>query len=446
MPHKFLSVFRFLPSLLLCLLLSIPALAQPGTDLRANPHGSGDAVQVNTGLPTTRFTLNAAIEAMRHGHPLLNAAKANQRAAAADTLGAGLWTNPTLDGAYARSFVNSQTDPVGSVGIGITQFLETANVPEARRATAALYQRAVETEGETTVRALAFDVELACVALSAAASKVQLYAESNAELDRANQIVTARVKAGAVPQYDATRIGVAVAQARAALADAQADMIGARGDLDVAVGADSQSLVGLPAFDLFELATPDSLDNALSQARKDRPDIRAAQARADAAQAQVNVARRVVFPGFSLRLGTYFGATPGEFGGMVSVGVPLPVVDRGQGAIGAALARAEAANFLVEAMTLQAGQRVRAAWEEAARRRITLHDYQQTGVTRSQGMVQEAEAGYRAGKLSVLELVDAYVAKRDARLRAIELAQDARAADVRLRRAVQAGITMRNEN
>jgi hypothetical protein len=35
--------------------------------------------------------------------------------------------------------------------------------------------------------------------------------------------------------------------------------------------------------------------------------------------------------------------------------------------------------------------------------------------------------------------VDAYVAKRDARLRAIELAMDARQAEVRLRRAVQAG-------
>ncbi len=423
----------------LCLATGAPALAQPGSDGRVPGHALWESKVQAADLPTGRFSLNQATDAMRHGHLLLRAAKANLRAAAADVVGAGLWTNPVADASYGRSFSNAQNDPFGSVGVGVTQFLETSGAPDARRSVAKLSEKAVESDNELTLRLLAFDVESACVALAASAVKVQLYAEANAELDRANQIVSARVRAGAAPQYDASRIAVAVAQARAALADAHADLSQARGDLDVAVGPDATQLQGLPDIDLFEIATPAALVSLTDEAQRTRPDLIAIRERAKAAEAQVTVARRNVMPGFSLRGGVYFGTTPGEFGGTVGVGVPLPVIDHGQGAVSAALARAEVANAFADALTLQALQRVAASYEETQRRRENFRQYQETGVTLSHGMVQEAEAGYRAGKLSVLELVDAYVAKRDARLRAIELANDARLAEIRLRRAVQAG-------
>ena len=432
-------LYRYLIPIGLCIALS--AAAQPGSDARPPGYNLLGSTTAHAALPLGRFTLAQAVEAMRGGHPLFAAARANERAAAADVVGAGLWTNPIADAAYGRSFLNPQTDPVGSVGLGLTQFMETSNVPEAKQNVARFTEKAVHTEGELLRRVLALDVEAGCVALVAAAAKVQMFAEANAELDRANQIVNARVHAGAAPQYDASRIAVAVAQARAALADAHADIVQSRGALDVAVGPGAAQLTGLPDLDLFAVATPEALDALQTLTAQSRPDLVAAQQRAQAAEAQVVVARRVVLPGFSVRGGMYFGTTPGEFGGTVSVGVPLPFVDRGQGSISAAVAHAEAARATVDALALQAGQRVRSAHEETLRRRETLRQYMETGVTRSHGMAQEAEAGYRAGKLSVLELVDAYVAKRDARLRAIELATDARLAELRLRRAVQAGLS-----
>ncbi len=415
------------------------ALAQPGSQPRPPARSMAEVRSQLADLPTGRFSLQQAQDAMRHGHLILQAARANQRAAAADVVSAGLWTNPVADAAYGRSFAHPQNDPIGNVGVGITQFLETSNVPDARRAVARLSEQAVQSEGEFALRALSFDVESACLSLTAAVAKVQLYAEADSELERANQIVSARVRAGAAPQYDASRIAVAVAQARAALADAHADMAQARGDLDVAVGPEAGHLQGLPDIDLFAIATPSSLDALLDTTERGRPDLLALRQRAQAAQAQVTVARRAVLPGISLRGGVYFGTTPGEFGGVVGVGVPLPVIDHGQGAVSAALARAEVATAIADAYALQATQRVRAFYDETQRRRENFRQYEEAGVTLSHGMVQEAEAGYRAGKLSVLELVDAYVAKRDARLRAIELATDARLADVRLRRAVEAG-------
>lgn len=436
---------RFIAPLTAALaLVSLPNLAiaaVPGTPTRLLQPKAEAAV---TGeLPTERFSLTEALEAMRQGHPLLHAAKANVRAAQADTFGAGLWSNPVVDASYGRSVINSQLDPLGTMQLGYSQLIETANVPGAKQKTSALVQQAVATEGELTMRALTFDVESACVDLTAAASKVALFAESNADLDRANQVVTARVSAGAAPQYHATRIAVAVAQSRAALADAWADMVQSRGEMAVAVGPLSHNLIGLPDLALFDVPTSAGLEEVLERTRLGRPDVVAAQQRAQAADAQVIVARKLVLPGFTLRGGVYLGTAPGEIGGMVTVGVPLPILDRGQGSISAAVARAEAAHAIADAAVLQAIQRVRAAWDEAMRRRATLAGYMQTGVTNSEGMVHEAEAGYRAGKLSVLELVDAYVAKRDAKLRAIELATDARQAYVRLQRAIDAGASMR---
>ncbi len=51
-------------------------------------------------------------------------------------------------------------------------------------------------------------------------------------------------------------------------------------------------------------------------------------------------------------------------------------------------------------------------------------------------MLTEAQAGYIAGRFSVLELADAYAAWRDARLRGSDLATDARRAELDLGREI----------
>lgn len=413
-----------------------PASGDVRQHVRIRPDG------VATGLPVERFTIQAAVDAMRKGHGLLAAARAQVRAAGADALAAGLWTNPVVDASYARGVIRAQNDPVGAVGVGVSQLLETAGVPQARRAVAQLTEQAAGTDYEMTARALELDVESACLALIAAATRVQVHAESIAELEHANQIVTARVKAGASPEYDGTRIGVAVAQSHAALAEARAALNQARGALDVAVGPGAAELVGLPAADLFAVPTPTALHEALDKAARERPDLRSAELRKQAAQMQITVARRSVLPGVTVRAGLYFGSSPGELGGTVSVGLPVPLIDRGQGTIAAASARLEAAQAGQDAAQLQAAQRIAAAWNESVTRVQALHEYLQASATRATGMVQEAESGYRAGKLSVLELVDAYIAKRDARSRAVDLAHDARQAELRLRRAVYAGASV----
>jgi cobalt-zinc-cadmium efflux system outer membrane protein len=425
------------------LLTTLPAAAQPLAPAPRvpMPSQSGPTPPLPRLTAGPQFTLQQATEAMRRAHPLLAAVRADIKAAGADAVAVGLWQNPQLDAGYLHSVTpRPSVDPtLGMTSAGYTQFIESSGAPRARRHAAELTEQAVVADGEGTLRLLAFEVERAAVAVVAAATRVQVLKEANIELDRANAIVTARVKAGAVPQYDATRIGLAVAQARASLIESDASLQAARGDLNVAIGPEAGSLPGLPAIDLYAVVTPQSAGPLLEAVKTQRPDLLAAQKRAEAASAQVDVARKAVTPGFGLRGGVQYGNSTGEVDILVGISLPLPVLDRGQGTISAALARAESAGALVNAIEVQAVQRVRAAYDELTHRHEAFVQYRDTGAAQTQGMVSEAEAGYRAGKLSVLELVDAYVAKREGRLRIVDLAENVRQAELRLRRAVQAG-------
>lgn len=392
------------------------------------------------------FGLDDAVRAMLRGHPLLSAARAQHRAASFDVVSAGLWTNPVVSLRYTRSAGFTTYDPViGYAEFGVQQQIETSDVPGARRRAMEFEREATRADGLALQQSLIFDVRAAFVSLAGAYARLNVLRETLSDLERAHQIVRARVEAGATPRYDASRIAIALADARAAVADAEADVLRARSDLDVAVGPLAATLQGVPRFDLQANPPLPSLSSMLAELPRARADLVAATERARAARAQIDVARRSVFPGVALYAGGAFGGGVGldnagtvtgrQVDWVVGVTLPLPVVDRGQGSVPAAQHRAIAASDLAEALLVNAQQRVRALYAEVLRRRAALEEYRSTGAAAAGGMRREAEAGYREGRLSILELVDAYTSFRDARLRLVELAVGARLAEVQLGRA-----------
>jgi cobalt-zinc-cadmium efflux system outer membrane protein len=294
-------------------------------------------------------------------------------------------------------------------------------------------------------------VYVAFVNLTAAVERLAVLRDTAAELERANNIVQTRVREGANPLYDGSRIAIALAEARAEVGQTEAEMLQTRGDLDVSIGPYASTLRGLPVFDLYNLPPLPPLASLLETTRTARPDLVAARNRMHSANAQTQVARRSVFQGVVLYAGAGLGANycdPGNVAcaGMPNVGsrevdvtvgmtVPIPVIDRGQGTVPAAEARAVSSARVADALALAAEQRVTAIYRSLVRRREILMEYRDTGVTRTAQMRSQAEAGYLGGRLSVLELVDAYTSYRDARLRLVNLAADARTGEVDLGRA-----------
>jgi len=381
------------------------------------------------------FTLTDALKALDR-HPQLASARATSRAAEHEVVAAGLWTNPQLNITYARSIGYTTYDPLLGAGqIGVTQLIETSGLPGARRRAAAFERDAAHADTAAIRTRLALDVRRAFVSLAGAYERRRVAQAALAQLEHAARIVEARVEEGLAPRYHASRMAIAVADARAAVEEAEASIASERGSFDVAMGPGAASLVGAPQMDIYAPLTLPPVNRVVEAARKDNPTLLAANMRARGAAAEIDVAQRAVFPGIAVYGGVGVGQGIGpnnerQIDWIVGVTVPIPSVDRGQGKIPAARMRADAWSSAAMGFALEVDQRVRAAHAEAGRRRLALETYRQSALASMDSMVGEVEAAYKEGRVSVLELVDAYASARDARLRLVALAIDAKTAEI----------------
>jgi cobalt-zinc-cadmium efflux system outer membrane protein len=383
--------------------------------------------------PEETFTLAAALAAMRAGHPALAAAGADVRASEGDAVDARLWTNPVVSTSWTPGIQNNSYDPSGYFSFGVSQFLELSGAPGARGRSAQSLVRAARATLDDVARGLALDLEAAMIHLAATQRRLAVSTRTRAMLGEVQRVVDSRVASGAAPRYDTTRIRTAVALAQADLDSAQADVYRARGEFAAAVGPGVGRLRGEASYPLDEpypmvdLAT---LEDRLAA----RPDVRAATLRAAAADAAISVARRSVFPGVALQLAVGYGASPGQVDLGVGLTVPLPFVDRGQGSIPAAVARAASSRAFAGGLLALETPRLRGVFAEAQQRRAALAGFREVAPASSTEALTEAQAGYTNGRFSVLELADAYGSWRDAQQREIDLLEAVRQAELAVAR------------
>jgi cobalt-zinc-cadmium efflux system outer membrane protein len=321
--------------------------------------------------------------------------------------------------------------------------LELSNTPGARKRAAGLLLAAARADFAAVDLQLSLDVESAMIDVVLAERRLALLERAVGLLEQAAQVVNKRVAAGASPRYDQARIAVTTAMAHADFDQARAAQARAWGELRAAVGPGMDQLQGAPSYALEDTPQLPEPVTLLSWLAASRPDLEAARQRALSAEAQVQVARRGVWPGLSVSALGGFGAAPGQLEVGVGLATPLPLVDRGQGTIPAAQARARQALAYRDSVLVPAGARVRGMHAEVRARRRAFEEYTRRAVASGDEMLSEAQAGYLAGRFSVLELADAYAAWRDGRLRALDLAASARQAEVELGREV--GRSLRDE-
>lgn len=382
------------------------------------------------------FTLTDALRVMRAEHPRIVAANHGIEAAKADARAARLWTNPTGSVQYTPAVKNNSYDRAGYVGYGITQFIELSNVPKARGQVAQLGVVASEADRKALVLSLSLAVESALIDVVAAERRVQIIEHALELLEEAAGVVEKRFSAGAAPRYDKTRIGVTMATAYSDLDEARAIRHRAWAELAAAVGPGMGALRGAPEFPLDTVLKVPEAPALQDLLERQRPDLLAAQERYRAAQAQVSAARRNIFPGVGVSALGGFGQSPGQVDVGVGLTLALPVVDRGQAAIPAAQRRVLQAEADRAALLQPAKQRVAGIRDEVMARQRAMEDFSERATVSGDEMLEEAQAGYLAGRFSVLELADAYSAWRESQLRAVDLAAAARQAEVDLEREV----------
>jgi cobalt-zinc-cadmium efflux system outer membrane protein len=215
---------------------------------------------------------------------------------------------------------------------------------------------------------------------------------------RANAAVARKVVAGKLSPVDATRAGVAEAQARLERDGGASALLLAQRRLATLCGApvDAQGAIAtLPALPPLDRL----LDNA--------PAVLVAQRERTQRGAQMRLARAERLPDVALAVGTRSFGDTGHRAHIVSIAVPLPLFERGQGAALQAVRRAEQATLAIQ----EAEQAVRLAAEQEAARlasaRAAAATLQEAVLPAALEAYEAAAKGLEYGKFGVTDVLDA---------------------------------------
>ncbi len=404
--------------------------------------------------------LDGLVEAAVAGNPSLEAALARVRQAQAVLSARGAETGPdlTLDGnALGQRLSGRYTIPPPYAGT--VRFVGTAQANLNWDLDLFGRQRAAIEAARATVRAAGLDLTAARLML--AGSVVQTYVdmaraerqaviaqEAIAARENNVRLIDVRIRNRLASKLDAEAAMTLLAQAREALvraegaralaANALAPLVGRGADFPATLGATRLNLA--PALPLPTTVPADLLAR--------RPDVKAAQARVEAAAAGRQVARRAFYPNVNLLglvglqaigIGNLFSLDAGTAG--AGAAVHLPLFDNGR--LRADLAGSTAA--LDVAVADYSGE-VLGAVREAADALTRIRSLEAQRIQAAQVVRGFAETGrlnnirVASGLSSRLDLVDNDVRLLDAELVAANLLHDAASARVQLVLALGGGV------
>ncbi len=378
--------------------------------------------------PSGSITLMLAIESALKNHPDIVAAECNILAAEGRTLQAGLIPNPEL-GLEIENFAgggNRSGFESAETSLQISQLIELGG-KRARRITAAGLDRdRTVWEREAKRLDIITSTRKEFVAVAAAQQHLALADELVKLAEEVVHNVKERIKAGKVSPIEESRAQVTATSTRIEVAHAKAELAAARKRLSAQWGestpgfseiiADIENIPPLPDFDLI-MAT---LEN--------NPDLMRWNTEIQFRQAQQKLAEADKIPDITIGAGIRHFAEDDDAALIATVSVPLPIFNRNQGEIASARYQALAAT----------------ADQTATRLRLTtaLHDlYQQLQAAYSEVNIIRDEvlpaaqyaftamtAGYRAGKFSYLDVLDAQRTLFDARIQYINALENYHAA------------------
>ncbi len=396
------------------------------------------------------LTMDDAVVAALARRPTLRAARGQAtaaEAAARETRGA-LLPQVGLDARYALSrdwpagggpsVVGDSTSASVSADVLVWDFDKTRSRLRAARSSA----EASTKDAEATARDVVLEARVAYLGVLEATALEGVARETLANQERHLADTAEMVKAGTRAAIDLARLRTQVASARAALVAAENAVRTARTRLDVAMGAPGQAeyatvVPALPAL----AAEKEKTDALFAQAVRTRPELASLRATVDAQSWTLAAAQRSLWP--SLRLGaTASGA------GAVPVSQPASTVSAGvtlswtlfDGL--SSRAGADAASARLEVSRAQLGDEEQRVWQEldgaatgVASARAQLPAAEEA-LAAARDLLGLADARYREGVGSSLELADAELEVATAAAKRVQVEYDLASARAQLVRAL----------
>jgi outer membrane protein, heavy metal efflux system len=365
-------------------------------------------------------------------------------ASRARTIAAGVMPNPELSLGAAFLLHGPITGGREEFGISIEQPLPITGVVGARSRTAEALESAAERAFVARAWQLGCETRELYLAVQVARERKTLYVDSVVAMRKLEEILEVRAKAGANPAYDKLRIQVEVRKLEARVTQADNELQLARAELAKVIGeTDAESTTAADVEPLrVPVAPAHTLVEALARALG-RPDLQAARLRKSGAELAIEATRKEYLPIPRLSVGYNIAtAVPTDTGttagGMLSAGLalPLPFFDRGQGTIDGK--RFDARREQAQSEQLEREIRIDVATADRVYRAqlAAYTTYRATALEDAAKMRGIAQFSYREGRATVLELVDAFNAYREAQERAIDLQGDALLKGQRLQRVI----------
>jgi cobalt-zinc-cadmium efflux system outer membrane protein len=418
-------------SFLIPLLLSAAVAPRALPTERCGPVPGPAVESSNPDDPALDLTLARALEILAGDSPRTAAVRSRVGEARADLVAAKVLPNPALD--YAGTRLRSGTNTGAAVvdQVGAEWPILVFGQRKARSGAATSGIAAMEAHVAADLAERARDVRSAFGDLLAQQERTCILEEARADLERVAKIVAGRENAGEASDYESLRVQTEFRAMDALLGDARGDLADARGRLAVLLGRPGTTPRAVGELQL-DTATPLDLEALWAIALQRLPALSAAQKDEEAASAAVHAARRDALPVPVLSGGVELTQDAQSRSATFGISIPLPILDRNQGAIARAQVREDEAVLERKAIVAETRADLERAVEVAAERRAALAEIDASVSTRLPEMRSMAEAAYREGRGDILELLDAFRSLTATRLARVDAFAGAAHADADL--------------
>ncbi|HEX2205807.1 MAG TPA: TolC family protein [Longimicrobium sp.] len=320
----------------------------------------------------------------------------------------------------ASGIVSDQTTGAMSAGVSssVTLFDGFANVASLRQAR--LNRDATQADLARARQTAVFTVANHYVALQARTEELRVRREDLAAREAEERQIQTMVNAGTRSIADLYQQQASVASARLAVVQAEQAVELAKNDLLQTLQLDPRGSYDFPAPAVSEgSAGSYDLDALVARALERRPDLAALETRGEAAEQGVRVAKASSLPTVTLSAGynTAFSTAADlgfadqldqRRGGSLSLGVSIPVFDRGATASASERARIQADNarIALETERNEVGLQVRRAYldHQSAQAQLAAAQAQERAAALALSTAQER---YRVGAATLLEVTQA---------------------------------------
>jgi cobalt-zinc-cadmium efflux system outer membrane protein len=391
---------------LICMAYVTPAAGQPVDEQ------SVDA-------PERRVTLDEALRLFRANNLSLQRGQAEVEAMRGQARQATAYPNPRLQASYEPIWRNGtrRSETYLNLSQRIALSGRSGRIEAAReRADAA------RAGAQADSLRLVFDVTEAYVQAAAAEARLRRFGRVARVFRRADSSFAAREAEGDASGYAVRRIRLERARYEQRHAAARLDAQNAWQQLALLILPDEAPAVA--AEDLPRaLPPPITEEEALRTALRQRPELRRWQSEIDAQQAALQAALHAARPSPTITAG-YKQQSDGFAGAFLGAAIPLPVFDRSRGQAQAEFARLSAAETTQMLVRREVQNDVRRAHSAYASLRQQTQMIGQNLLPGSDDLLRIAQTSYTEGEMSLVELLDATEAYRDAQIRTIDLRAD----------------------